>query len=65
MSDAGGPGNVPNAPSPGRRVLSGSLDDVDIFSIVQFLVIQRKTGGLTLVREGVKELLVAGDLPRS
>ena len=58
MSDAGGPGNVPNAPSPGRRVLSGALDDVDIFSICQFLVIQRKTGGLTLVREGVKATLI-------
>ena len=58
MSDAGGPGNVPNVPSPGRRVLSGSLDEVDIFSIAQFLVIQRKTGGLTIVREGVRGALI-------
>jgi len=49
MAKAGESQSVPQTPPMGRRVLTGSLDDVDIFSIAQFLVIQRKTGVLTVL----------------
>ena len=48
MANTGEPRSGPQPTPVGRRVLSGSLDDVDIFSIAQFLVIQRKSGVLTI-----------------
>jgi hypothetical protein len=48
MSSPAESGSRDGAPSVTRRVLAGSLEEVDIFGIAQFLIIQRKTGTLRI-----------------
>jgi hypothetical protein len=64
MSNTGQPKGANTASSSARSILSGSLEEVDIFSIAQFLVVQRKTGALTISQAGREAIVwfVNGDI---